>query len=118
RKTPLEDQHTIFARGKFEDGEHGINPLGILEIQTCLHLDGRSALTDDGLVGPLAGQEAQRSEQDALARARFTRDRGETGLELEADLLEQGQIANPKRLQHERTEAQKIRRESSGGFTK
>ena len=54
----------------------------------------RGALADDGLVRPLARQQAQCAEQDALARAGLARHRRETGLEIELDLVEEGQVAD------------------------
>ena len=81
--------------------QDGIHLRRIPEVQRGLDLAGRGALPDDRLLRALAGEEAQASEEDALARPGLARDRGEAGLEVEGDLIQQGQVADVERLEHE-----------------
>ena len=96
----LEDEDPVLAWRQIQAGEDGIDLPGIREKQRRFRLGRRRALADDGLVRPLARQQAQRAEQDALARARLTGDGREPRLEIERHLLEEGEIPDAERLQH------------------
>ena len=100
REAAPEEQQAILARRQLEFAEHRVDSGRIGKIQTRLHIDRRRALADDRLVRPLARQEAQCPEQDTLPGTRFARHRREPCLEVERDVLQQGQVSDLKRLQH------------------
>ena len=60
----------------------------------------RRALSDARLVRPFPGEQAQRAQQNTLARPGFSRDGGKARLEVEGDFLKQGQVPDSERLQH------------------
>ena len=62
------------------------------EVEVCLH-DAPVAPRLDGLgVGSLAQEEPQGAEDDALAGSRFTGDDGETSLEGDVELVDEGEV--------------------------
>src|SRR5690606_32104833 len=71
RQYPLEQQHPVLAGRQFQLGQRRVDARRLGEKQRGLHLARRLALPDDRLVGTLAGQQRQRAQQDALARARL-----------------------------------------------
>ncbi len=100
RHAPLEDEQPLLAGRQVQLGEKGVHPARIPEEEGGLHLARRRALPDHGLVRPLASEEAERPDDDALSRAGFPGDRGEPGVEVDRHGLEEGQVSDSERLQH------------------
>ena len=61
---------------------------------------GGGAFTDGAGIGAPAQSEAQRIQQDRLARSGLARQRGKPVLENEVELVDQNEIANRKRREH------------------
>src|SRR5690606_2492929 len=102
RQRAPKDEHAVLAGRQLQLGQHRVDAPRIGEKQGSLDFARRLALPDDRLVRALAGQQRQRAEQDALARARLTGDDGKPFLEFEGDLGQQRQILDAERLKHVR----------------
>ena len=100
RQAAFQDEQAVLAWRQFQLGEQGIDSTRFAEEKRRLDLAGRCALPDDRLVGPFARQQAERTKQNAFARARLARHCREPGGEFERHLLEQREIADAERLQH------------------
>ena len=100
REAALDDQHAVVTGRQAQVGQHHVQPAGVREKQRRLHLARVGSLADDGLVRPRPGQQRQRAEEDALARAGLAGHRRETRLEIQLDLVEEGQVANAEGLEH------------------
>ena len=98
--------------------ESDIDRGGVLEKQTRFDFRCSRALANNRFVRALPRQQAQRSKQNAFARSRFTRHRGEAVLKLKCYFLEQGQVADSELLQNKCKEAQKPGRKSSDSCAK
>ncbi len=81
-------------------GEQGGDDLILAGIETRGHHSLGGAVAHKPAVGTLAQHQPQRIEQDRLARPRLTRQRAETGGEIEVQRLDQNDVTDGETDQH------------------
>jgi hypothetical protein len=100
RHAALEQQDAVLAGRQVQLGEQPVHARAVPEVQGGLDLAGGGPLSDDRLVRPLAREQAQGPDQDALAGPRLAGDDREAGLEVHRHRVQKGEVLDAQGLEH------------------